>query len=128
MRNQPLADESYTYELVLEPLNTLGFLPAPSLTADTSTSAPAGEPLRARGARFREWSSSALPDGGIEARFVGRLDFGLLGPTDIVVEHTFRLPDTGDWFEEQIRLVHRFGRDTAPRATRIRFAFRKTLL
>ncbi|MGI9148247.1 MAG: hypothetical protein ACR2IK_17120 [Chloroflexota bacterium] len=126
VRDRPLADESYAYDLVLEPLEARGFLPGPSNTTGTVTPPTTAEPLRARGVRLRNWTSSPLPAGGVEVRFVGQLDFGLLGPTDITLEHVFRLPEQGNWFEEQIRLVHRFGRDTH-HVRWIRFAFRKTL-
>ena len=67
-----------------------------------------------------------MPGGGKELRFTGRFDFGLLGPTDIEIEHVFRLPDDEPWFEEQIRLRHRFGRDVHE-VRNIRFGFRKTI-
>jgi hypothetical protein len=127
VRDRPLADESYAYDLVLEPLGAQGFaLPAAGPQAHAKGTPTSAEPPRARGVRLREWSSADLPGGGKEARFLGQLDFGLLGPTDLDVEHTFRLPDHGDWFEEQIRILHRFGRDAHGVRT-VRFAFRKTL-
>jgi hypothetical protein len=76
--------------------------------------------------RFRAWTAVDLPSGGQEVRFTGRCDFGLLGPTDIEIEHVFRLPDAEPWFEEQIRLRHRFGRDVHE-VRNIRFGFRKTI-
>ncbi len=128
VRDRPLADESYAYELVLEPLGAGGFLPTgplqtpePARDAATTPDSP-----RARGVRCRGWTVADLPGGGKEVRFVGRFDFGLLGPTDVELEHVFRLPDAGPWFEEQIRLAHRFGRDSHALSS-LRFAFRKTL-
>lgn len=132
-RERAIADEAYAYDLVLEPMGAGGFLPAGA--QPTAPSGPnvdhvlgrhAAEPLRARGVRLRDWHASSLAKGGKEVRFFGRIDFGLLGPTDLDLEHTFRLPDEGEWFEEQIRLVHRYGRDTHE-VREIRFGFRKTL-
>lgn len=113
-RDVPLADEHYAYELVLQRDGDDGFYGREN-----------GEGA-ARRVLFESWVAVELPDGGMELRFTGRFDFGLLGPTDVVIEHCFRLPANGAWFEEQIRLVHRYGRDRHA-VTRLRFGFRKTL-
>jgi hypothetical protein len=120
-RNRPVADEAYAYALTLAPLGDSGFMGGEELT-----SGPAGSVVTAHRVRFCEWSAADLPQGGKEVRFTGRFDFGLLGPTDIELEHVFRLPDAEPWFEEQIRLRHRFGRDRHA-VQAIRFGFRKTL-
>ena len=120
-RGVPLADEAYAYALTLAPKGESGFTGGRELT-----SGPAGDVVSAVRVRFREWTAAALPQGGKEVRFTGRFDFGLLGPTDIEIEHVFRLPDAGPWFEEQIRLRHRFGRDVHE-IRNIRFGFRKTI-
>ena len=120
-RNVPLADEAYAYELALAPIGHSGFTGGRELT-----SGPAGDLASTNRVRFRAWAAANLPQGGKEVRFTGRFDFGLLGPTDIEIEHAFRLPDAEPWFEEQIWLRHRFGRDR--HAVRdIRFGFRKTI-
>jgi hypothetical protein len=120
-RGMPLADEAYAYALTLAPKGESGFTGGRELT-----SGPAGDVVSAVRVRFREWNAADLPQGGKEVRFTGRFDFGLLGPTDIEIEHAFRLPDAGPWFEEQIRLRHRFGRDVHE-VRDIRFGFRKTI-
>ena len=120
-RGVPLADEAYAYALTLAPKGESGFTGGRELT-----SGPAGDVVSANRVRFREWTAADLPRGGKEVRFTGRFDFGLLGPTDIEIEHVFRLPDAGPWFEEQIRLRHRFGRDVHE-IRNIRFGFRKTI-
>ena len=120
-RNRPVADEAYAYDLTLAPKGDSGFTGGAELT-----SGPAGAVVSAQRVRFREWTAADLPQGGKEVRFTGRFDFGLLGPTDIEIEHVFRLPDAGPWFEEQIGLRHRFGRDLHE-VRHIRFGFRKTL-
>ena len=120
-RNVPLADEAYAYELALAPIGHSGFTGGRELT-----SGPAGDLASTNRVRFRAWAAADLPQGGKEVRFTGRFDFGLLGPTDIEIAHVFRLPDAEPWFEEQIWLCHRFGRDR--HAVRdIRFGFRKTI-
>ena len=120
-RGRPVADEAYAYELALAPKGDSGFTGGAEIT-----SGPAGAVVTARRVRFRHWTAADLPEGGKEVCFAGRFDFGLLGPTDIEIEHVFRLPDAGPWFEEQIRLRHRFGRDLHE-VRHIRFGFRKTL-
>jgi len=120
-RRVPLADEAYAYDLTLAARGESGFTGGRELT-----SGPAGDVASTNQVTFREWSVTDLPQGGKEVRFSGRFDFGLLGPTDIEIEHAFRLPDTEPWFEEQIRLRHRFGRDV--HAIRdFRFGLRKTV-
>src|SRR5579875_2581455 len=42
----------------------------------------------------------------------GRLNFGIAGPTDIYLRHRITLPDEEPWLEEQLILLHRFGRHT----------------
>ena len=121
-RRVPLADEAYSYQLTLAAKGDSGFT-----GRREPMSRPGGEEvMSAQRVRFRDWAVSALPQGGKEVRFTGRFDFGLLGPTDIDIEHVFRLPDAEPWFEEQIRLRHRFGRD-AHEVRDIRFSFRKTI-
>jgi hypothetical protein len=120
-RGAPLADEAYAYELALAPKGESGFT-----GKRDPTSGRAGDLLTANRVRFRGWSVADLPQGGKEARFTGRFDFGLLGPTDIELEHVFRLPDAEPWLEEQILLRHRFGRDLHE-VRNIRFGFRKTI-
>lgn len=120
-RNQPVADEAYAYELTLAPLGDAGFTGGEEIT-----SGPAGATVHTQRVRFRDWSTAELPGGGKEVCFNGRFDFGLLGPTDIEIEHVFRLPDAAPWLEEQIRLRHRFGRDRHE-VRHLRFGFRKTL-
>ena len=120
-RNVPLADEAYAYDLALVPTGESGFTGGKDLM-----SGPAGDVVSTNRVRFREWSAADLPQGRKEVRFTGRFDFGLLGPTDIELEHVFRLPDAEPWFEEQIRLRHRFGRDVHE-VRNIRFGFRKTI-
>ena len=105
-RNLPLADEAYAYALALAPTGDSGFTGGRELT-----SGPVGDLVSSNRVRFRAWAATDLPQGGKEVHFTGRFDFGLLGPTDIEIEHAFRLPDAEPWFEEQIRLRHRFGRD-----------------
>lgn len=118
-RQLPLADESYAYELTISPHGNDGF-------SGQSTPDGAATALVAQRVLFLSWSQADLPGGGKQVTFVGRFDFGLLGPTDIVIEHIFCLPDGAPWLEEQIRLVHRFGRDQH-RVDHIRFGFRKTI-
>lgn len=113
-RDVPVADEHYAYELVLGAQGSDGFAGGD------------GAEVTSRRVRFESWEQSDLTDGGKEVRFRGRFDFGLLGPTDIVIEHTFRLPTTAPWVEEQIRLIHHFGRDTHA-VKRMRLGFRKML-
>ena len=120
-RNLPLADEAYAYELALAPRGDSGFTGGRELT-----SGPVGDLVSSNRVRFRAWTAADLPQGGKEVRFTGRFDFGLLGPTDIEIEHAFRLPDVEPWFEEQIRLRHRFGRDVHE-VRELRFGFRKTI-
>ncbi len=120
-RNRAVADEAYAYELVLAPKGDSGFTGGEEIT-----SGPAGAMVSAHRVRLREWTAADFPGGGKEVRFAGRFDFGLLGPTDVEIEHVFRLPDDQPWFEEQIRLRHRFGRDVHD-VRHIRFGFRKTL-
>ncbi len=120
-RNVPVADEAYAYELVLAPKGDSGFTGGEELT-----SGPAGAVVSTHRVRFRDWTAADMPQGGKQVRFTGRFDFGLLGPTDIEIEHVFRLPDAEPWFEEQIRLRHRFGRDLHE-VRHIRFGFRKTI-
>lgn len=120
-RNQALANELYCYQFSISPRGEWGFVGGRDATHQQASGV-----LRAQGVLFSEWSASYLPEGGKEVRFRGRLDFGLLGPTDLFLEHTFRLPDDQPWFEEQIRLQHRFGRDQHA-INDIRFGFRKTL-
>jgi hypothetical protein len=120
-RGARLADEAYSYELVLAPKGESGFT-----GRRDSASGRAGDMVTANRVRFREWAVADLPQGGKEARFTGRFDFGLLGPTDLELEHAFRLPDAEPWLEEQILLRHRFGRDLHE-VRNIRFGFRKTI-
>lgn len=120
-RNIPLADETYAYALTLAPAGESGFAGGRELA-----SGPAGDVASTNRVRFREWALADLPQGGKEVCFTGRFDFGLLGPTDVEIQHIFRLPDAESWFEEQIRLRHRFGRD-AHEVRNIRFGFRKTI-
>jgi len=120
-RGAPLADEAYAYSLALAPLGASGFTGGAGLT-----SGPAAAVVNSNRVRFRKCSAADLPPGGKEVRFTGRFDFGLLGPTDIEIEHVFRLPGDAPWFEEQIQLRHRYGRD-AHEVRDIRFGFRKTL-
>ena len=119
VRQLPVADENYAYELTVSPHGSDGFS-----GQRTRDAAPAD--VTAHRVHFSSWSQTDLSEGGKQIIFVGRLDFGLLGPTDIMIEHTFRLPDAAPWFEEQIRLVHRFGRDQHL-VGHIRFGFRKTV-
>jgi len=120
-RNVPLADEAYAYDLVLAPKGESGFTGGQELTSGAASAV-----VNTNRVRFRDWTASDLPGGGKEVRFTGRFDFGLLGPTDIEIEHVFRLPDAAPWFEEQISLRHRFGRDQHE-VRHIRFGFRKTV-
>jgi hypothetical protein len=120
-RNVPLADEAYAYELTLGRQGDSGFAGAGALT-----NGPAGEVVSSHRVRSRAYTATDLPYGGKEVCFTGRFDFGLLGPTDVEIEHIFRLPDAGTWFEEQIRLRHRFGRDVHE-VRNFRFGFRKTI-
>ena len=110
-RDMPLADEAYCYELVLDPAGDAGYQ---------------GAGVSARRVNWLSWQGSDLAGGGKELRLRGRFDFGLRGPTDIEIEHVFRLPGQASWFEEQIRLVHRFGRDEHL-LRHVRFGFRKTV-
>ncbi|MCO6453260.1 MAG: hypothetical protein J5I90_20935 [Caldilineales bacterium] len=120
-RNVPLADEVYAYDLKLAPKGQSGFTGGRELMSGS-----AGDLVSANRVRFRDWTATDLPVGGKEVHFTGRFDFGLLGPTDIEIEHVFRLPDLDTWFEEQIWLRHRFGRDTHE-VQNIRFGFRKMI-
>jgi hypothetical protein len=119
-RNAPLADEVYCYELTLAPKGDSGF------TGRREQISGAAGDVTSNRVRFREWAAGDLPQGGKEVRFIGRFDYGLLGPTDVEIEHVFRLPDAEPWFEEQIRLRHRFGRDLHE-VRKLRFGFRKTI-
>lgn len=110
-RNIAVADESYCYQLSIAPSGEWGYV---------------GGVLSAHGVLFLDWSEVDLPGGGKEISFRGRLNFGLLGPTDIFIEHRFRLPDEQPWIEEQVRLQHRFGRDQHA-VSDMRFGFRKTV-
>jgi len=56
----------------------------------------------------------------------GRLDLGRSGPTDVYIRHRITLPDDQPWLEEQLSLVHRFGRHTHALSDP-RFGFRKVL-
>ena len=111
VRDIPLADEAYCYELELDPAGDGGYQ---------------GASVSAGRVNWLSWQSSDLARGGRELQLRGRFDFGLRGPTDIEIEHVFRLPDRASWFEEQIRLVHRFGRDEHL-LRHFRFGFRKTV-
>ena len=123
-RDATLADEAYAYQLAVRPAGEWGFTGGNDPM--TRSGAPGGDVVRTNRVRFRDWSACDLPQGGKEVRFTGRFDFGLLGPTDIEIEHVFRLPDNEPWLEEQISLRHRFGRDRHE-IDDIRFGFRKTV-
>ena len=93
-RNLPLADEAYAYELALAPRGDSGFTGGRELN-----SGPVGDLVSSNRVRFRADGRDS-PQGGKEVRFTGRFDFGLLGPTDIEIEHAFRRP-TPNLFEEE---------------------------
>lgn len=76
--------------------------------------------------RYLSHSVGERPDGGRTLTVVGRLDFGLLGPADVEIEHSFCLPATEPWLEEQISLVHRYGRDSH-QVSGLRCGFRKVV-
>ncbi|MGH2390629.1 MAG: hypothetical protein ACRDIE_20710 [Chloroflexota bacterium] len=65
-------------------------------------------------------------DGGQSVILEGRLDFGKEGPTDIFLRHRITLPADAPWLEEQITLIHRFGRHTHA-IEDLRFGMRKML-
>lgn len=105
-----VADMSYCYQLAAGSAGLSGY------------SGPDAECIRVRPI---SWTTERCAD--FDALIVrGALDFGADGPTDIQLEHTFRLCDNGD-FEEQVELIHHFGRDSH-RLTNLRFGFRKKLL
>lgn len=92
-----LADADYCYQIVL--------------ASAEGGSGYCGPAVAARAVRFMDW---AVEEGEGAATLVvtGRVDFGPDGPTDIVVRHAFTLFEGNDRFDEQITLVHRFGRDS----------------
>ncbi|MBI2942009.1 MAG: hypothetical protein HYY04_16385 [Chloroflexi bacterium] len=115
----PVADDTYAYELRLAPLDDLRY-------GEVGAAGRAAPEASAHRVRCRDWAAADLPEGGKEVRFTGRFDFARRGPTDVEVEHTFRLPDAEPWIEEQIHLVHRFGQD-AHQIRHLRFGFRKMI-
>jgi hypothetical protein len=64
--------------------------------------------------------------GGRSVVLEGRLDFGKSGPTDIFLRHRIALPADAPWLEEQITLLHHFGRHTHAMQG-LRFGLRKML-
>jgi len=70
--------------------------------------------------------SRQITEDGQSIILEGQLDLGRSGPTDIYIRHRITLPDDAPWLEEQLSLVHRFGRHTHQFAD-ARFGFRKVL-
>lgn len=108
---EKLADADYCYHVVL--------------ASAEGGSGYCGPAQTSRAVRFMDW---VLDEGTDSANLVvtGRVDFGPDGPTDIVLRHSFTLYANGDRFDEQMSLVHRFGRDMHL-VSDYRFGFRKKL-
>ena len=106
-----VADTDYCYRIVLE--------------SAEGGSGYVGGAQSARAVRFMDWTT--VDGEGTRSLVVnGRVDFGREGPTDIVLRHTFTLFEGSDRFEEEIALIHRFGRDTHVLAD-YRLGFRKRM-
>ncbi len=105
-----VADERYLYRLGVDAIGGAG-------TAE--------EPIACQGVRPLGWSRRDL-DGGAELALQGRCDFGPSGPTDIEVEHVFRLYEDDDRIEEQLSLINAGDRVSYPLSD-LHFAFRKIL-
>jgi hypothetical protein len=108
-----VADEDYCYQL--------------ALGSAEGGSGYVGPAQSARAVRFMEWHVAEDPVTHRTSLTVsGRVDFGPDGPTDIVLAHTITLFYDADQIDEEIELVHRFGRDTHL-VSDFRFGFRKRI-
>jgi hypothetical protein len=108
---QVLADADYCYAI--------------ALASAEGGSGYVGPAQSARAVRFMDWTLDEGPD-STTLLVTGRVDFGPDGPTDIVLQHRFTLFGTSDRIDEQITLVHRFGRDEHELSS-YRFGFRKKM-
>ena len=105
-----VADEDYHYQVDLAASDGPGFV-GPELSVTSTV--------------FQGWRLDESADGGATLVLTARLVFGDLGPTDLLVEHSFTL-DASARFTERLAIVHWKSPDSHT-IRHVDFGFRKGL-
>lgn len=104
------ADERYLYQLEVQKNGIDGYQ---------------GDDKKANQVYFKKWTSDIGAD-STTLTFFGRFDFGNKGPTDILIEHCFKLYVNQSKIEEWISITHPNGYDSHS-LSNLRFGFQKII-
>lgn len=104
------ADERYLYQLEVQKNGIDGYQ---------------GDDKKANQVYFQKWTSDIDAD-STTLTFFGRFDFGNKGPTDILIEHCFKLYVNQSKIEEWISITHPNGYDSHS-LSNLRFGFQKII-
>jgi hypothetical protein len=105
-----IADENYLYQLEVKKFGSDGYQ---------------GDDKKSTKVIFQNWNGK-VESNYTNLTFTGTFDFGNKGPTDILIEHNFRLYSDQTKIEEWISIVHPNGYDSHSLPT-LRFGFQKII-